>query len=681
MSEGPAGGRCVAAGDGSLIVRDGDGGELELRPWLEGANAQAFDQEFFEELIASTTDVLAERTLEAGEPCYERIAGILPRAIGETFVGDPRRDERFIIQPDGSVEGLLGPLTGMAPEELARHGRWGLIDRKLPLPMLRVEASGQPAREQIAVADIGPDGEPRLLVRRQTGAKVEYLAPAAECDDPESAFAGAVLAQWRLVSDFHERGMTLSGGDEILNDLAASSLWLADLTLRGCRPRYGIGTYDRFKDHGFPPTIIHHGRCLLEWGHLERAAEVIGCYLDAYVSDEGTFVYYGPALAEYGQVLSLCASYVDLTGDERWWRTHESVLRRIWGRVLALRREALADDDVPPNGRGLIPGLPEADYHHTPQEWRQYYYAGDAWTIRGLKDVARILQRTGAEDEAARLEAEVRAWTRDLQGSIEAASVQTEDGVYVPPGPTQTQPIERMTQDRHASYCNYRYFAEMVSAGVLPQRVMRRVLDWRAAHGGELLAMTRFQDHLDDWPVLNYARALLEIGEIERYLLLLYAHLAHHQAAGWLAAPEQVTMLPDASGVRRYHAGQVVPCQVVAPQMLRWALAYEPRDEEMLLVAPAAPAKWIADGLSVERLPTRWGPVDVAMKRTEAGIEAEVRMPDGVPEVGVRLPLAPGEKLHRADIDGGLMLETADDEVFVQPREAVVRVLAETAGE
>lgn len=225
-----------------------------------------------------------------------------------------------------------------------------------------------------------------------------------------------------------------------------------------------------------------------------------------------------------------------------------------------------------------------------------------------------------------------------------------------------------MTQDRHASYCNYRYFAEMVSAGVLPQRVVRRILTWRAEHGGELLAMTRFEDHLDDWPVLNYARALLEAGEIARYLLLLYAHLAHHQAAGWLAAPEQVKIAPDESGVRRYHAGQVVPSQVVAPQMLRWALAYAPRDEQMLLLAPAVPRRWIEEGLSVQGLPTRRGRVDLSMRVTRSGVEAELRLPEGVPEVGVRLPLEAGEKLQRVDIEGGLMLETAEDEVFVQPK-------------
>ena len=126
-------------------------------------------------------------------------------------------------------------------------------------------------------------------------------------------------------------------------------------------------------------------------------------------------------------------------------------------------------------------------------------------------------------------------------------------------------------------------------------------------------------------------------------------------------------MAPDESGVRRYHAGQVAPCQVTAPQMLRWALAYEPRDEEILLVAPAVPRRWIEEGLSVRGLPTRWGRIHLSLRAAGAGVEAELRLPEGVPEVGVRLPLETGTKLHRADIEGGLMLETSDDEVFVKP--------------
>jgi hypothetical protein len=87
------------------------------------------------------------------------------------------------------------------------------------------------------------------------------------------------------VRDFHERGMTLEGGDELLGDLAAR------LSLAG-RPD---ACADAIRATASAPTIASrttasrprsstYGRCLLDWGHFARAAEVIGCYLDAYVS-------------------------------------------------------------------------------------------------------------------------------------------------------------------------------------------------------------------------------------------------------------------------------------------------------------------------------------------------------------------------------------------------------------
>src|SRR5690554_2207767 len=119
-----ADGRVAYADDGRLLIRDSDGEALELRPWLQSANVEGFGDEFFDELMAHAEDVLAGGVYEAGGPSFERIASVLPRVVDVTFVGNPRRDERFIVQPDGSVEGVLEPLAEVAPGELARHGRW-----------------------------------------------------------------------------------------------------------------------------------------------------------------------------------------------------------------------------------------------------------------------------------------------------------------------------------------------------------------------------------------------------------------------------------------------------------------------------------------------------------------------------------------------------------------------------
>ncbi len=631
---------------------------LELHPRLTGANVEDFEPAFFDRLLDARTDILAEQVLAAGEPDLARVAHVLPGVVGYTFVGHPGVDERAIIEPDGSIKGVLGPLAEMPREELVRRARWGILDPRLPLPMLRIDLSEGRTLEQIALAVIGAEGELRVLVRRRElsgdDERVEDLAPGSEQPPAPGEFDAAIIDAWHWACDWRARTSGLSGGDAELSDLALASLWLGDLTMRGRHPRYGIGTYDRFKDHGFPPTVLHLGLCLLEWGRLARAAGIIDCYLDAFVSEEGTFVYYGPAVAEYGQLLALAARYVELTGDMCWWMRRQSVLRRIWRRLLGLRRESVADESAPEHARGLIAGLPEADYHGSDEQWREYYYAGDAWAVRGLGDMARILRLAGQRAEAEVLQAEVDEYRRDLLASVEAASVEVGGAVYVPPGPTQRSPIERMTQDRHASYCNYRYFAEMVSAGVLEPETVRRVIAWRRAHGGELLAMTRFEDHLDDWPVLNWARAMLEVGDVERYQLLLYAHLAHHQCVGWLSAPEQVSIRPDDSGARYVWAGQVVPCQVTVPLMLRWSLLYELRDEETLLVAPAALHRWTeGEGLSARGLLTRWGPVDLSLRSEGATLTVSLSLPGAMPAgVRLRIPRPPGATVTLSSVTG-----------------------------
>ncbi|MEA3403932.1 MAG: hypothetical protein U9R79_22070, partial [Armatimonadota bacterium] len=365
----------LEADEGELLFASETGLEVRLRPWLEAGNAEGFDRAWFDELMEAQDDVLGRQVLAAGEPEYAAVARMLPRLIGETFVGDPGRDERFIIRPDGSVEGLLEPLVELAPQELARSAQWGIIDRRLPLPVLRVELGDGRVREQIAVGTIDRDGRAALLVRRREigrdGEGIEYLALPSERAAQPADFYAALLTAWRAAQSFREACAEVTGGDELLGDLAISSLWLAHLTARGCHPRYGIGGYDQEVHHGFPPNVLYPGLALLEWGHFHRAADLIGGYLDAHVADDGTFVYYGPAVSEYGQFLSLCVRYVDLTGDLRWWRRRESRLRRVWERLLALRADSLHDEEAPEHARGLIPGLPEADYHGSEEQWRE----------------------------------------------------------------------------------------------------------------------------------------------------------------------------------------------------------------------------------------------------------------------------------------------------------------------
>ena len=646
----------IESAEGILLFLSEEGPLLALEPSLQSVNPDVPESVFIEKLMSATGDPLAEALLADGEPSWRSVRAALVPVVDYTFAGDPRTDERVIIAADGSIEGLLEPLTDLSWDELRGRAEWGTIDSRLPLPVMRVWTDTGACIEQTVAVTLDAGGELKVLVRRRTsgdeGEIIEYLTPGSDTPAGAAEFYQAVAVAWGIHAGAGLNAMSVAGGEREFLDQVAVSLALADLTPRGCRPRYGIGVYDERRHHGFPPATLHLVHCLVDWGYFERARELFDVYLNAFVNEDGTFDYYGPALAEYGQFLALAAHLVRLTGDIDWWFRRQSAVRPVWRRLMQLRRAALDDAGVPETVRGLVPGLPEADYHNSEDQWEQYYFSGNAWAVRGLIEIARVLD---VHSEEMELVAEVaEQWEEDLLASVDASIVPTDGGPFVAPGPTQLEPFETMTRDRHASYVNYRYWPEMISAGILEPEVMEAVVQYRREHGGELLGMTRFQDHLDDWPVIHHARALLELGDTERYLLLMYAHLTQHQALGWLAAYEQVSLLPDECGLRRQVAGQVSPCQVTVPQMVRWALAYEMRDDDVLLVAPCVPWSWIAEEpLVVSNLPTRWGLIDLLIQGREDSLRIELKLPDETaPGVLVRIPTRDGRPVTGVTIDG-----------------------------
>ena len=76
--------------------------------------------------------------------------------------------------------------------------------------------------------------------------------------------------------------------------------------------------------------------------------------------------------------------------------------------------------------------------------------------------------------------------------------------------------------------------------------------------------MTRFADHLDDWPLADYLYGLWSLGRKSDFLLSLYGHVAYHQAEGHLTAYEQVSFPPG-----RARADYCLPCQLVAARAAR----------------------------------------------------------------------------------------------------------------
>ena len=542
-----------------------------------------FADDVLAEILDSPHDLLADVVLAAGEPDLPSVRAQMPPLLDRAFLADARIMQRPVINQDGQIEGYWEvPLDADSPCRMAA----------LPSAAVIIAHRTASGGSQLAFALPGPHGECVVWLRRQAPGQdqCEYFCcqPGVTGVEPTEFYQALLTA----IADTY-CPIPVQVPEPELQQAARRSLQLGLLTFRGLAPHYGMGSYDKKMHHAFPPTTISAVEALLAIGDIPEAADRITYYLSRYVNPDGSLDYYGPSVAEHGQLLSLAARVAANLGGPAFIKDHLALVRPVWRRLLDIRKRTI---DIYHNAsdprHGLIPGLPEADYHQHRAQWDEFYYAGDLWVCRGLREWGRLLFNTSlaaCKQEGYTLLQEADAYHADIIKSLR--KVGAFDGDFLPPGPTQLEPIDDMVSDAHSSYCNYRYLPEMLSSGELPEKLMCKGIEWRRTHRGELLRTIRFKDHLDDWPVLHYARALLELDMIDDYLLLMYAHLAHHQDAGTQVAYEQVDIKTE-DGARRRRAGQVAPCQFTVPTMLAWALAYDDRDGETLWLMRGTPKRW-----------------------------------------------------------------------------------------
>ncbi len=610
-----------------------------------------FPAGYYRHLLDSPSDGLARAALWAGEPSFAAVSDLLPPVLGMTFLGDDRAAERAIVRADGAIDGHFPPAFPLDTADPAQTVLHGLLAEGMNAVCYGHWDGATSSGTELVAFGLADDASGRLAVYRRlrtVTADGERLIHQRSCGEVEPVtweFYAALLAAYERDREFFSRGAQVRLPEAAVREGLRATWRLGDLTFRGVLPRYGVGQYDQPQHNSFPPATIFLAWACLEWGRFDRAREILTHYLARYVRPDGTFDYYGPAVAEYGQMLSLAARYVQLTGDRSWWGSHLPILRPVVGRLLSLREASRERNAGDVRRCGLIPGLPEADYNDQPHEWGKHYFAGDAWVCRGVREVGRVLAAEAAtRAEGQRLLAQSLCHEADLKAAVRACTDRA--ARFLPAGPDDPPAFSRMTESRHASYCNYRYLLEMLSAGVLDAAALRTVSAYRRSHGGELLGMTRFEDHLDDWPAWHYARALLDVDDVAGYLVTFYGHLAHHHSRGNWAAYEQVEVLPGAGREHRTEAGhaeQVLPCQMMAPLMLKSALVDEERDRERLHLLRGCPAAWLSapGGLSFRGLPTRWGPVSLRARAREGRLTVSLRLSfpgPGPEEVHLRLP-------------------------------------------
>lgn len=344
-------------------------------------------------------------------------------------------------------------------------------------------------------------------------------------------------------------------GHPMLEKAVRIGLAHIDATFEGDHPKYGVGSYAKERHDGFPPTIIAAVDALTLWGFTERAEQLFSYWLRQFVRDDGSIAYYGPSLSEYGMLLTTARRLLERGGRREGLRDHYEALRGLatypWG---FFHREYTP---------ALLKGVPEADEADQPAT----YFHNNAWVARGWEYFAFLLESAGLGNgeeitrfrrDAVRLReillsAIEETWSSDPEERWLRPMVEPESDGY------WERPQGTVTGNRLGSYTNYRYWPELLSSGVLPRKWAERIVEARLNFGGQYLGMIRFEDHLDDWPLMDYLEGLWSLGRVEDYRISLWGHVLYHQAEGHMTAYEQVSFPPGQA-----KADYCLPCQLVA---------------------------------------------------------------------------------------------------------------------
>ena len=650
---------------------------------------------FEEAILESKSDLLGEKVLaREDDPSFEACSGFLPDLTAYTFLSTEFSDGVIAVSPEGNL-GLMNAAPGaprpdkalfeparFLPPLVPTHAKRGLLGGSLPaIDYAFFDRNRGLGWEEIAFAAPRVGGplegalEPKRAVLPEEADVLVYVRQAAPEDREQrpsrrflrissSPASPAPVAAGEFFSELFEFktrwDATFSGAARIkvperrLTDASYASLARGVVTYRGPAPRYGAGAY-ALPCHGtFPPTTIAMAGACIDWNLLGRARAYLDYYLDFATLPDGTFNYYGPAISEYGQILALVARYARCAGEPFWLMARTPKIEAIVNRLLALRRQSEARFPEEDARHGLIAGSPEADT----REEVDYYFSGNMWTWRGWLEIGRLYVDIGDEAMTRRgkeLLQECAAFRKDIIASVERSIVDAGEGLFIPPIAGYGKPFDRMTEDNLASYTNYRYWIEMLSAGFLPDPWQDAIIERRLAHGGELLGSTRFLEHLDNWPFAGYAYGLLLRDRVRHYLLGLYGDMALHRMHGTFSGFEQVSIRGAAS--RTHVADYCVPAQLVTAQMVRWMLVFEEPDSDTLWLCRATPRRWLQPGrtIAVRRAPTRWGLVDFTITpESEDRIAVAVRLPrEDLPvELRVRLRKPGEKKIRRVTVNG-----------------------------
>ena len=613
-------------------------------------------------LMSSGRDILAEEILKNGEPDFDVVKSLLPEINKNAFSflsgaiswgGVIVRSDRGDIYPQSwgknrkpspifspvEIDGNLGKI----------HPKQFLLGGQLPI-LLSVHSDATNVLELMYFVEPGdPDRDPIVWIRVKKYEKnkpqnyvLSYRMVAisrriSRREMPEDMFwdtLGNTVGYWL---NFADRGAKLNIPEKELERVVGGTQISCATTFSGDHAHYGHNIYgEEIHDH-FPPNYIWSIEMCCLYGRDAWARRIWEHMTEYLLSDEGRFCYRqgeqelsGASAEEYGALLFLAERYKKQLGADLW-------SNELWEKIISMGDVILDNCKICPElgNRVLVYMCAEADTNTRVHA----YLNNNFWAIRGFDSLAKLLKAYNKNEHATRFEKMSEILLKNTNELVKEESSNIDKIGCVPPfrfGYTAKpatfsicrEPLEPMTDaelDNYLNsshmhdqrnnqdlientYANYRYYPEALSAMLLDEHQAKAIVKLRERIGGEFLGMTRFMGQIDDWPVLHYARYLIESEQIEKYILLLYAHTCHHGLPNLMCYYEQVSM--NGSVV----ADDCVPSLLTSPIMTAWMFVYETVAKNRLRLLSGIPLDWFKQGFSAKEIGYSGGKVSISVQ-------------------------------------------------------------------
>jgi len=659
-----------------------------------------------DEVIKSDTDLLgAEILSKAGDPQYADVAAALPPITRKmntySFLGTPGnmdkvwfnyggRTPNFDPAPydpaitairdrdqvrDGLVGGYLPVLRFVYPEP---EGAWTEMLAFAPFRVTNGNDRAQPVWYRVA------------HVKNQRLEWVRYIDsyhpfPPRTDYDPAIFYRDLLDLdhQWKQLL---QTSMTINLPDDRVANMARFALVRDLMTRVHDFPKYGAvdKDYAGTEHDGFPDTFNVDTTAMLEWGLTDLAGRYIDNYFGKFVRDDGSLLYRGPEVGQYGRMLTVVAEYIHYGGDPAVVLRQRSRIDGVTRLLLNLRARAKT---LPPSdpAYGMIAGWSEADacLDPDPPRYMQPYFSNSAEAARGFRDLGQVWEKLGKQKQDSnlaawgrRLQRESAELQRDLQASISRSILHLDGEAILPSIAGVKQPFHVAVPADPADpqYRSYRAYVEMMDSGLLTADQVKMIVDYRTRHHDVILGMPAAYGFrtgvMAGFLSYGHGYGLIQHDLIREALLMMYSDMAHQFTRGTWTAPETRSIVPS-EGVAPY----CTPAQLVVALMTRWLLVFEDPQSDEVWIAKATPREWLRDGktISVEHAPTRWGRIGFTIdSHLAAGtVAVHVKLPQGfAAAIHLRLRVPDNARLKSVTVNGKPWdgFDPAAETITISPR-------------